>query len=226
MFQINGESEDQTCRRERQVLDNFRTEKDLLKLQAESHEERYRQIDEEMLSVFSEKATGRTKDKLLELWRNDTKKEEDISVRRWDNKNKVWLQKYVTEFCRQYMGKNPFIKQGQIRFETQSTEDRQVKNSEPTQINAQRNYYSRRRFEEDRNTGSTYANVVWRNTAQGNRQPNNQRWTNRNISTTFIGQQTNRRRERRPYDTSRIRNTGNGNTENHSYGQTNDRRPT
>lgn len=74
MFQINGEPEDQTCRRERQVLDNFRTEKDLLKLQAESHEERYRQIDEEMLSVFSEKATGRTKDKLLELWRNDTKR--------------------------------------------------------------------------------------------------------------------------------------------------------
>ena len=98
MYPINGEPEDQTSRRERQVLDNFRTERDLLNLRAESNRESYIRIDEEMLALISEKASGRTKEKLLEMWRNDTKQQETISIRRWDNKNKVWLEKYASEF--------------------------------------------------------------------------------------------------------------------------------
>ena len=93
MYPINGEPEDQTSRRERQVLDNFRTERDLLSLRAESNRESYIRIDEEMLALISEKASGRTKEKLLEMWRNDTKQQETISIRRWDNNNKVWLKK-------------------------------------------------------------------------------------------------------------------------------------
>ena len=111
MYPINGEPEDQTSRREQQVLDNFRTERDLLNLRAESNRETYIRIDEEMLALISEKASGRTKEKLLEMWRNDTKQQETISLHRWDNKNKVWLEKYASEFTTKHTDKNPFLRQ-------------------------------------------------------------------------------------------------------------------
>lgn len=63
------------------------------------------------------------------LWGNDTKTEEDISIYRYDNKNKVWLQKYKTEFCRRYAEKNPFIKQEQLRDAIQKPEDGQENNA-------------------------------------------------------------------------------------------------
>ena len=39
-------------------------------------------LDEEMISIISEKATGRCKDILITLWYEDTKKEEEISEKR------------------------------------------------------------------------------------------------------------------------------------------------
>ena len=74
MFHINGESLDQTQRRECQVLDNFSAEKDLLTLRAGSNDGKCKQIDKEIPSLFSENAAGRIKDKLLELWVIDTKR--------------------------------------------------------------------------------------------------------------------------------------------------------
>ena len=92
MYPINGEPEDQTSRRERQVLDNFQTERDLLSLRAESSRESYFRIDEELLALISEKASGRTKEKLLEMCLNDTKQQETISNRRWDKRTKSCLK--------------------------------------------------------------------------------------------------------------------------------------
>ena len=44
-----------------------------------------------MISIISEKATGRCKDILVTLWYEDTKKEEEIPEKRWKSKNEVWL---------------------------------------------------------------------------------------------------------------------------------------
>ena len=54
LHNIHGEPDDHRRRRERQVLDNFKTERDLLDWRAQSHEEKYRSIDEE-ISIISEK---------------------------------------------------------------------------------------------------------------------------------------------------------------------------
>ena len=92
MLKINGEPDDQRRRREKQVLDNYKTERDLLELRAQSHEEKYKRLDEEMISIISENATGRCKDILVTLWYEDTNKEEEISKKRWKSKNEVWLK--------------------------------------------------------------------------------------------------------------------------------------
>lgn len=113
MLKINGEPDDQRRRREKQVLDNYKTERDLLELRAQSHEEKYKRLDEEMISIISEKATGRCKDILVTLWYEDTKREEAISEKRWKSKNEVWLKKYEADFCIKYADKNPFIKESE-----------------------------------------------------------------------------------------------------------------
>ena len=48
MKQINGEPLTQTQLRERQVIFNFQSEIELMKLRAESPEESYKKIDKEM----------------------------------------------------------------------------------------------------------------------------------------------------------------------------------
>ena len=74
------------------MLHNFKTEKDLFELRAQSHEENYRRLDEEMIAIISEKATGRCREILIAMWYEDTKREEDVSAKRWKAKNKVWLK--------------------------------------------------------------------------------------------------------------------------------------
>ena len=81
MYNINGEPDDQRRRRERQVLDNFKTEKDLFELRAQSHDEKYRRLDEEMIAIISEKATGRCREILIAMSYEDTKQEEDVSAK-------------------------------------------------------------------------------------------------------------------------------------------------
>ena len=93
MHNINGEPDDQRRRRERQVLDNFKTEKDLLELRAQSHEEKYKKTNDEMIAIISEKANRRCREILATLWYEETKREEDISTKRWKTKNEVWLKK-------------------------------------------------------------------------------------------------------------------------------------
>ena len=92
------------------MLDNFKTEKDLFELRAQSHEEKYRRLDEEMIAIISEKATGRCREILIAMWYEDTKREEDVSAKRWKAKNEVWLKKYETDLRTKYTDKNPFIK--------------------------------------------------------------------------------------------------------------------
>ena len=215
MYPINGEPEDQTSRRERQVLDNFRTERDLLNLRAESNRESYIRIDEEMLALISENASGRTKEKLLEMWRNDTKQQETISIRRWDNKNKVWLKKYASEFTTKHADKNPFIQQ-----DTQnpaSYEPTRGQNRPTTSNNRGWNSNTRQYRSIDAQQQS-YANAVQQNIRQFSRnQDGNEPRTDTNV--TYIGQRfNNQRRDEQPnsFNTGRQRTNV---TRGRTYGQ-------
>ena len=102
MHNIHGEPDDHRRRRERQALDNFKTERDLLDLRAQSHEEKYRSIDEEMISIISEKSVGRCKDILINMWNGEIKREEGVSLDRWKSKNLLWLKKYESDFRTKY----------------------------------------------------------------------------------------------------------------------------
>ena len=193
IYSINGEPDDQTRRRERQVLDNFQTEWDLLNMRADSHEERYRRIDEEMSSLFSEKASERVKEKLLEMWKNETKQQEEISVKRWETKNKIWLEKYATDFTAKHTEKNPFIKQDTSIPDNleQPRRNRRV----PLNNNRRLSQNLRRRqvYRDNEEQMPTYAEVTqtaqtWHNCSQGR---NHQRT---DTDTTYIGQRFNNRR--------------------------------
>ena len=228
MHNVNGEPDDQRRRRERQVLDNFKTEKDLLELRAQSHEEKYKKTDDEMIAIISEKANGRCREILTTLWYEETKREEDVSTKRWKTQNEIWLKKYETEFATKYAEKNPFIKEqgdyeetprirGQNRFSQPRTRSSSPNNQRRVRNDTQTN---NRQNNEDR---PLYSNVVQRNRQQRgamgrSRQPGpprsmesrrpqgeNQDYEN---NTTFIGQrfqQRNRSPDLPPFYRSRFR---------------------
>ena len=105
---IKGEPEAQTKLREKQVLQNFQTEMDLMKLRAESHEEKYQKIDSEMEEIISKKVNGQRKDHLKKLWKEECIREELRSRERLETSNIKWTDKYEAEFTKFYTEKNPF----------------------------------------------------------------------------------------------------------------------
>lgn len=187
MYPITGEPEEQTRRRERQVLDNFRAERDLLSLRADSHRESYARIDEEMLTLITEKSSGRVKEKLLEMWRNDTKQQETISVQRWESKNKVWLEKYASEFTAKHTDKNPFIRQGTPNSEYSERTGRQ---NRPTPENNRGPNPNIRQYRNTEEEPESYANAVQQNIRRPNTRQNRYR-PRINTDVTYIGQSFN-----------------------------------
>ena len=103
--------DNQWRRRERQVLDTFNMGKGLLELRAQSPEERYKIIDEEIASIISVKTNGRCQKILITLWYKIQKSEEVTSVKCRKSRNEDWLKNYKTEFCTKSVNKNPFIKE-------------------------------------------------------------------------------------------------------------------
>lgn len=56
---ITNEPDDQRRKGERQVLNNFRTEKELLELRSQSHMQHVERIDVEMTAIIADKCNGR-----------------------------------------------------------------------------------------------------------------------------------------------------------------------
>ena len=65
MKAVPNEPENLTKRRERQVLDNLRTETELLQLRHENHEAKYRSIDENMKEEINKITIGERQNILL-----------------------------------------------------------------------------------------------------------------------------------------------------------------
>ena len=111
MKNIANEPENVTKRREKQVLDNFKTENELLLLRSESQETKYKDIDTKVMTEIEKQATGQSRNYLTNMRQKDCRRNEEISKKRWQNKNLIWLNKYEENFRRKYQNKNPFIKE-------------------------------------------------------------------------------------------------------------------
>ena len=193
--QISNEPEDQRRKRERQVLDNFRTERELLELRSQSHMQHVETIDEEMSGIIADKCSGQRRQMLLKLWTEDVKREEEISQQTWDNKNKSWLIKYEHEFQTKYQSKNPFFKD---RFDDDSPSDdsqmqRQTVNRRETRrINPQRPEFRETGQPYYRNTRNPgYGQTQYRSYSDAVNENRDRPTPDYNQRVTYIGSQTN-----------------------------------
>ena len=121
MRAIPNEPENLRKRREKQVLDNFRSEIEILRLRQENQEENFKATDNKMKEEINKIASGQRRKFLLKLWEEDCDRNKEISQKRWENKNAAWFVKYEQSFKNTYEDKNPFIK---IRETTQQLPDR------------------------------------------------------------------------------------------------------
>ena len=106
---ISDEPERQRRLREKMALDKFHTEIELLKLRAESNEEKYKSVDEQMAIEISKKADGTLYENVIKLWEEECENEEIISLQRWQ-KSDTWFNNYETGFRKEYNTDNPFLK--------------------------------------------------------------------------------------------------------------------
>ena len=84
----------------------LQSEIELMKLRSESHEERYKNIDKEMID---KKVSGQKKELLKKIWKEECTLEEIRSKERWENSNVKWTEKYETAFTKFYETRSPFI---------------------------------------------------------------------------------------------------------------------
>lgn len=107
--EFTNEHEDQKAVRAKAALNDFKAEIELRDLRAKQHEERYKQLDEEMERCLKTKGDERVINSLLQMWRSETNYQESISVKRWQRSAK-WLDDYETKFLQEYHDKNSFFK--------------------------------------------------------------------------------------------------------------------
>ena len=113
MKAIPNESANLTKRREKQVLDNLKTEIELLQLRHENQEEKYQGIDGKMKEEISKLTIGERRNALVKLWDEECERNEIISQKRWEEKNAPWFVQYEETFRKKYENKNPYIKIGE-----------------------------------------------------------------------------------------------------------------
>ena len=82
---------------------------ELMRLRAESHEDKYKKIDEEMGEVIDKKMSGQRRELVKKLWKEECVREEIRSRERWQNSNAKWTEKYEAEFLKFFEDENPFI---------------------------------------------------------------------------------------------------------------------
>ena len=201
MRNILEEPVDQRQRREKQVLDSFKTERELLQLRADSHLQKYSTADDNMIGIIREKCKGQKQEYVIRLWNEEVKNQERISCQLWEKKNKTWLEKYEQLFKTKYESSNPFIKDGNIEIESETTRPiiRQHERQPSRPIQQHRNNFSRRSYanatkttfhRDSRNNYNTYndrTTYIGKHTNNGNThnnnytQPNNYNNTNRNV---------------------------------------------
>ena len=94
MKEIPNETKNGTKWREKQILDNFKTENELLLLKNESKETKYKDIDTKTMTEIEKQATRQSHNYLTNMWWEDCRRNEEKTKKRWQNKNLIWLNRY------------------------------------------------------------------------------------------------------------------------------------
>jgi hypothetical protein len=130
--EIRGEPENQRVRREKLVLENFKTERDLLQMRGKQNEDKYKSIDINVQTFFENKVPPFIFNNLMKKWNEECTREEEKSIERW-GKSDTWFQKYETKFREEHKNKNPFIKPGtsQLRNNRNNRQISEVPNRIP-----------------------------------------------------------------------------------------------
>ena len=116
--EIIEDPDNQRRLRERRVLDMYRSEKELLEFRAGQHEEllkkkkkkKKKKTDQEIVDLISKKATGQRKKILINWWKEECIREEEKSVKRWQEKDLKWLESYEEEFRKKIRNEKPISK--------------------------------------------------------------------------------------------------------------------
>ena len=95
--QIPNEPEQQRTLREKMALDSLKMEIELLRLRANSHEQKFKSTDVNMEEEISKKAVDMLYENTTKLWREKCEKEELASLQRWEHST-IWFNNYETEF--------------------------------------------------------------------------------------------------------------------------------
>ena len=71
--------------RERVVMQDFHNEIEMERLRVDSCYERIIKLDAEMEEIIRSRCTGQVSEFLIELWKRNIKRNEEISHKRWEN---------------------------------------------------------------------------------------------------------------------------------------------
>lgn len=83
--------------RQSSVVERFQFESQLLKIRANRHPNKYRQVDQEMNNLLKRQFDDNTTRELKTWWIDECEDEEAKSQERWQTKQKL-LEKYEEEF--------------------------------------------------------------------------------------------------------------------------------
>ena len=94
---IPNENEAEKRVRMNSTINQFQAEINLLKIRADRHYAKYKEIDREMLNFLKNHGEGDLLTELERLWAQECDSEERKSQKRWESKQK-WLEQYEEEF--------------------------------------------------------------------------------------------------------------------------------
>ena len=242
MRAIRDEPELQRKRRERQVVDNFQSDIEIIQLIAESHEARYKAIDDEMETFINGKFTGNKRLTMKKLWDKDVAYQETISEKRWDSTTGKFNPKYEAKFKEMYESKNPFIKADEVKITFENSEQNPKRLSQPRQQIPQNNRNDKQQFPVYENRRNEYSNDTvhigkqvsnpWNhrsNQRSSRTQNDNYSYNHQHQTSERQRSEQNNQRDRRPNNTEnewnrKGRNNDNGQIEYNAWSRENNRR--
>lgn len=93
----------------------MKTEIELLKLNTNNHEQKYKIIDNEMIKELKLPTNEQFLQNVTKLWKDDWKSEEIISFQWWENNINLFLSCEL-QLKRDYASDNPFLKEIQNKY--------------------------------------------------------------------------------------------------------------
>ena len=104
--EFNYDNYEQACQkavRGKAAFNDFKAEIEFRDLRAKQHEQRCKQLGEEMESCLKTKSSGRVFSTLIQMLNTETSLQETISNRRWQHRAR-WLNEYETNFLQNNRG--------------------------------------------------------------------------------------------------------------------------